>query len=315
MYATAFDKGYLLRGVAMIQSLLQHQKDAIVAVLCLDLETEIAISDCFDKRNLVVLRSEDVGHDLMISIRKDREYREFCWTLGAVLCNHILEKYDCEVVYLDADIFFYSDPIPILEEARKGDLAAIRHRFPPRLAEYEVNGLFNVQWVYFANSEIGRMACKKWAGQCIDCCSYLPEKGIVGDQKYLDEWPSLYPTFIDIQNTGAGVAPWNHEIYKPTKIDNSWYVRDGESLIFYHFHGLKIDENGKVSCSGSIYSEIYPLSQVLYSEYLEVLRNLAFRFSKLVNSAPPASWKIRTKCVQNRNVVGSILRFIRTWNR
>ena len=303
MYTTAFDKSYLTRGIAMIESLFHQDHEVSLSVLCLDLETEIAVSSLSQRLNVQILRPQDLGDSLLLKVRQDREYREFCWTLGALLCNFHLEAGESEVIYLDADIYFLGNPEVLLDEARQGDVAAIKHRFPSRLRHYEVNGLFNVQWVYFANTPIGRQASKKWAEQCVENCSYQPELGVVGDQKYLDEWPLLYPTFVEIMNPGAGVAPWNHEVHMPHLSSGRWIVEDSEELIFYHFHGLKINAHGAIELSGPIYSQVVPLPIELYVAYIASLADVAKRFPLLVTDALPNSWHI----MKNRRVIGRFI--------
>ena len=307
MYTTAFDKAYLTRGIAMIESLFNQDQEAVVSVLCLDIETEIAVTSLSENFNIKILLPHDLGDALILKIRGDREYREFCWTLGALLCNYYVQSGEPEIVYLDADIYFFGNPKVLLEEARQGDVAAIKHRFPVRLQHYEVNGLFNVQWVYFANTPVGKQASKKWAEQCIENCSYLPDLGIVGDQKYLDEWPMLYPTFVEVTNPGAGVAPWNHEIHLPQKHSQQWIVADSNPLIFYHFHGLKISEGGGIEFSGPIYSQVVPLPNELYSEYIDVLAEVAGRYPYLVTGASPSTWHVTKKS----KVVGQVVNKLR----
>jgi hypothetical protein len=304
MYTTAFDKSYLTRGIAMIESLFHQDHNVSVSVLCLDLETEIAVSSLSRSLNVHILRPQDMGESLLLEVRQDREYREFCWALGALLCNFHLESGESEVVYLDADIYFFGNPKILLNEARQGDVAAIKHRFPSRLRHYEVNGLFNVQWIYFANTHIGRQASKKWAEQCFENSSYQPELGIVGDQKYLDEWPLLYSTFIEIMNPGAGVAPWNHEVHMPHLSSDRWLVDESEELIFYHFHGLRINTDGAIELSGPVYSEVVQLPVELYNSYLEALADVGGRFPLLVTGALPSSWHI----IKNDKIVGKIVK-------
>jgi lipopolysaccharide biosynthesis glycosyltransferase len=178
MYATLFDKRYLSRGISMIESLLSFEKDAAISVLCLDLETEIAVRTLSKTLNVSPVSLSEIGDDLVSQIRGNRTYREFCWALSSVFCIHLLNQQNSEVIYIDADVYFFGNPKSLLEECRKGDIAAIRHRFPERLRQYEINGIYNVQWVYFANTKIGREACAVWAKQCIACSSYLPERGL-----------------------------------------------------------------------------------------------------------------------------------------
>jgi len=284
MYVTLFDKRYLSRGIAMVESLLSFEKDAVISVLCLDLETEIAIQTLSKTSNVSPVALREIGDELVSQIRGDRAYREFCWALSSIFCTQMLNKQNSEVIYIDADVCFFGSPKSLLEECRKGDIAAIRHRFPARLRQYEVNGIFNVQWVYFANSKIGREACAAWAKQCMACSSYLPERGIVGDQKYLDSWPVLYPTFIDVQNFGAGVAPWNHEVLKPKKVNGEWTVLEGSPLVFYHFHGLKIHDDGRITLAPKMYSKVRKLPNDLYAEYVVALNQTTERFTLLADN-------------------------------
>jgi hypothetical protein len=185
-----------------------------------------------------------------------------------------MNNHQDDVVYLDADLFFFNDPMPLIEESKSGDIAAIRHRFPRRTRYYESNGIFNVQWVYFANSEIGRAASAKWASQCISCCKYSPAEGLYGDQKYLDEWPRMYDRFVDVGLLGAGVAPWNVQLTKPKKLDSTWKVADGTDLIFFHFHSLKILENGSVRLAEAMYNVNKFFPNGLYHEYLAELTKI-----------------------------------------
>ena len=284
MYATLFDKKYLSRGIAMIESLLSFEKDAVICVLCLDLETELAVRTLSNSSTVSPIALHEIGDELVLQIRGDRTYREFCWALSSIFCMHLLNKQNAEVIYIDADVYFFGNPKSLLEECRTGDIAAIRHRFPERLRQYEVNGTFNVQWVYFANNKIGREACETWAEQCIECSSYLPERGIIGDQKYLDSWPVQYPTFIDVQNLGAGVAPWNHEVMKPKKEKGEWTVIGETPLVFYHFHGLKISDDGSITLAPKMYSKVKKLPNGLYAEYVAAINQTTERFALLVEN-------------------------------
>jgi hypothetical protein len=290
MYATLFDRGYLLRGTAMIQSLLNHSRDARVTVLALDWETREFLSKRFERTQVDVIQLDDLTSDTLWDARLSRIYRDFCWTLSSVLCDQLLERHE-EVIYLDADILFFNDPYELVQLCRSGEVAAVPHGFPERLRSYEANGVFNVQWVYFGGRQ-GKEACQRWKEQCLECCDLNPEAGVVGDQLYLDEWPSRYSAFVSLDHLGAGVAPWNHEVRNPRDASGTWMV-DGEApLIFYHFHGMKIADSGAVTMSGPIYSEVDPLPQPLYTEYLQKLADQWDAAKFLVPEPNPSTWLI-----------------------
>ena len=291
MYATLFDRGYLLRGLAMLDSLLSESPLAEVTVLALDWETFEFLSQEFRNERVHPLTLNDLTSESLWSARQSRSYRDFCWTLSSVLCRQLLRG-NTEVVYLDADICFFNNPDELLNQCRDGQVAAVPHGFPDRLKSSEVNGIYNVQWVYFAGNE-GTSACQRWAEQCLDRCELAPEEGIVGDQKYLDEWPDLYPSFISLDHRGAGVAPWNHEIRAPRQLNGHWVVEAGEELVFYHFHGLTISRDGSVVLSGPTYSEVQPLPLELYEEYLRRLSANWARVRHLVPEPDPTTWRLR----------------------
>lgn len=276
-------------------SLLRHCKDSQLTVLCLDIESEIGVKSLLPSENVKILRVSNLDLKVIHQTRSNRNYREYCWALSSLLCNYLLVQGASEVVYLDADIYFLNDPSPVLLEARGGDVAAIKHRFPNRLKHYEINGIYNVQWVYFKNTLEGRRISARWASQCIKSSSYDPENGIVGDQKYLDEWPQICPTFRNIETTGAGVAPWNHETYQPRYNDGRWEIVNGSPLIFFHFHGLRIEPRKKIELAGPIYSEVRCLPIALYVEYLRELSDIEAKVNHLSDLPHPQEWEIASQ--------------------
>lgn len=304
-YVTLFDSQYLLRGVAMIKSLRKFDSESSIHVLSLDDECKAKLSEHFERDNgVLVYGLEDLDASLMSQIRDSREHREFCWTLGSVFSDWIMNREQQDLVYLDADIYFFGDPAEILREVQHADLAAIPHRFPQRLQEYEINGRFNVQWVYFRSSAVGRAALSRWSAQCIDCCDYAPDRGVVGDQKYLDEWPNLYPTFREIRHLGAGVAPWNHERSEIVQ-KNGEFLYDDHHLIFYHFHNFRIEPNGHVQLSAPMYEEVKPLSVNLYQAYLTHLTDVSNSLEYRGTWPDPSKWSIRKNRLSLRRLLKS----------
>jgi hypothetical protein len=276
----------------MIESLRKWDSISSIHVLALDDKCRAQLERRFRGDGLLfVYGLEDIDTKLITQLRQTREHREFCWTLGSVFSNWIMDREEKDLVYLDADIYFFGNPGVILNEIDSADLAAIPHRFPERLRNYEINGRFNVQWVYFKASRIGRHALNQWASQCIDCCDYAPERGIIGDQKYLDEWPSLYATFREIEHLGAGVAPWNHELAE-IKFENEQFWFGAHQMIFFHFHNLRIQENGRVQMSAPMYEDIQRLPINLYRNYLAHLAVLSKVMEHAEEWPESSAWRI-----------------------
>jgi hypothetical protein len=142
------------------------------------------------------------------------------------------------VTYLDADLFFFSDPAPIYYEMDKGSILIVEHRFPPRLQHMKLYGTYNVGFLSFRRDEKGLECLEWWREQCIEWCYDRVEGGRFADQKYLDDWPSRFSGVVILQHKGAGLAPWNLDNYSLGYHKGKLLV-DSTPLIFYHFHGFK----------------------------------------------------------------------------
>ena len=93
-----------------------------------------------------------------------------------------------------------------------------------------------MQFITFLNEENSLKVLDKWRKQCIDWCYARYEDGKFGDQKYLDEWPSIYQNIHILQHQGGGIAPWNLRQYRFYKEGNSIKGRvrkTGENLKWF----------------------------------------------------------------------------------
>jgi hypothetical protein len=130
---------------------------------------------------------------------------------------------------------FYLDP---LVEGNREILIHEHNYSADRINWLEKSGRFNVGFVAGRNVNEFRRCLSKWRYQVIEDSSINYDKGICGDQKYLDNWPLLYNGLHISEEIGAGVAPWNLNNYTISWNGSMPFI-DNERLIFYHFHGLQ----------------------------------------------------------------------------
>lgn len=266
-FCTLFDKSYLIKGLAMIASLMSNCPEGHIYVLCMD-EYVLKYFEKFPSACVTTISLSDFETKDLLELKKTRSVAEYCWTLSPCLPWYILEKYNSIdlITYLDADLFFYSSIKSIFQEINQASIAIIEHRFSEELLDRIVNGKFCVEWVSFRRDPEGLKCLARWRNQCIEWCFYRLENGKMGDQKYLDEWPDLYSRCHVIENIGAGVAPWNYGNYEISEKSGSITV-DGQPLIFYHFHQFQILEKGKFERISKFYSEKWPVPEIIYSKY------------------------------------------------
>jgi hypothetical protein len=292
-FCTLFDQGYLLKGVAMLESLKRNCANAHVYVLAMDEQAGPIIGKLgYDWVTCIPLAAIETPE--ILEAKKTRGYAEYCWTLSPCLPSYILDtnpQIDL-ITYLDADLYFYSPVEPIFDEIAGSSIAIIEHRFAPRMKEREINGRFCVEWVSIRRDEEGLRCLSRWRGQCIEWCYYRLEEGRMGDQKYLDEWPSLYPDCHIIGHAGAGLAPWNFEAHTFAADQGGNILVDGKPLIFYHFHQLQMLDNMRFNRLSDYYRVLTREPEIVYAPYeqalagtLKRIRVLAPGFSAGLKSA------------------------------
>ena len=273
-FCTLFDSSYLLKGLAMLGSLEQWCPSAHVYVLCMDNKT-LATLTRLGMTYITCIPLSAIEDESILAVKESRSVAEYCWTLSPCLPWYVLHNNANVnfITYLDADLFFYSSVEPLFDEIGMSSVAIIEHRFPPRLEDRLVNGRFCVEWVSFRRDSEGLTCLSRWREQCIDWCFYRLENGRMGDQKYLDEWPDLYPSCHVLQNLGAGIAPWNYASYVFDQNDTGGIIVEGVPLIFYHFHQFQLLENGGFDRLSDFYRLDCPEPNLVYQTYESALNS------------------------------------------
>ncbi len=212
-YCTYFDGNYAARGMAMLHSLALHDPGCRVLVWALDGKAFDALEHCRPSCVEQIELRETVGV-------------ENIWRLTPGIVLHALKAYG-EVAYIDADLYWFSSPQPMYDEAGNAPAAIIPHRFPPdRQHRARDVGEYNVGWVWF-NGEGGEEIARVWGWQCRNWKPYGRWQRFM-DQPFLDLWPH-YGAHV-IQHLGANLAPYNQKQYSERRAP----------VIFYHFHEWKM---------------------------------------------------------------------------
>lgn len=275
-FCTYFDRNYLLRGLTLYRSLKATGCAFQLHVLALDNETaEILGKLALPDVSCVALSElEEWAPELLVA-KCNRRLIEYYFTLTPQLPLLIFARNpDIDLItYLDADLYFYASPQPLFTELGERSILITPHRYPPHLMDHERYGRFNVQYQSFRRTSSGLACLERWRTQCLDWCYDRAEDGKYGDQKYLDEWPDLYGEELAVLNhKGGGLAPWNWSSHPITPTAHGMEI-NGEPLIFYHFHGVKVFNPYFIS-NGLLDWGVMPRKQLrwFYANYLREMR-------------------------------------------
>lgn len=241
-YCTYFDKNYLLKGLALISSLQEHEPEPFILYLvCLDeLTCDLVSRLGIGQVMAVPLSAIEDGDAGLAEARSNRTLVEYYWTLTPSIIAYFLRRFqDIELLtYLDADLFFFSSTDAIYRAGADGSILIHEHRFSDDLLYLAKHGTYNVGLLCFRNDPNGLEALNWWRERCIEWCYERVEDGKFGDQLYLEDWPTRFKGVRILDHNGAGVAPWNQGRYDFTLISGGHPLVDGIPVLFYHFHSF-----------------------------------------------------------------------------
>jgi hypothetical protein len=271
---TYFDRNYLYKGLSLYNSLLEQCPDFMLWILCMD-DLTFKILERMRLEKALLIKMSDFEDEELLKVKSTRSVAEYCWTCSPCLPWYILQRDPSleMITYLDADLFFFGNPDPIYEEMGDKSIMIIEHRFPDHLKYLEVNGIYNVSTVAFRNNSFGRECLKWWRERCIEWCYYRLEDGKMGDQKYLDDWPTRFEGVHVLQHKGAGVALWNIMRYNIREKNGKIFV-DDDPLIFYHFHQFSILKSNSYDFGDTGHYSLTPEDiRLIYKPYTNAIKN------------------------------------------
>ncbi|OFW80455.1 MAG: hypothetical protein A2887_04465 [Alphaproteobacteria bacterium RIFCSPLOWO2_01_FULL_40_26] len=270
-------------GLTMYESLKKNCTDFHLYIFAFDDKA------CEDLKNLAlkhttIISLQEFEDEELLKIKPGRSKGEYCWTCTPSTILYVLKNFAApSCTYLDADLYFFSDPKILIEELAEKSVSIIPHRYEAKYDQSKISGKYCVQFMTFKNNAQAMEVLKWWHNRCIEWCFAEPENGKFGDQKYLDDWLTRFDCVKELQNLGGGVAPWNVLQYNFfTKNDKIFGVekKSGKKfeLIFFHFHGFKILDEKTISLTGS-YKITTRVRNLIYKKYTESMLNKKFKKS------------------------------------
>lgn len=268
-YCSLFDSNYLTRGLAMYFSLMNSGERFRLYVVCFDdLAFDILKRVSYD--DLIPISITDFESGELLKVKSFRTKGEYCWTCTSFVIRYVLDTYNLpEVTYLDADLYFFSNPSILLEEFRDSGKSVMitEHRYTPEYDQSAKSGIYCVQFMTFKADQSGLRVLQWWQDKCLDWCFARYEDGKFGDQKYLDDWLIRFDCVHVLNHLGGGVAPWNvqqYDVGDRSKVNNI-------NVVFFHFHNLKwltID-----TFDLGLYKIQQKVIKYIYSPYFSDLKN------------------------------------------
>lgn len=197
-------------------------------------------------KNATIITLKEFETEQLLKVKQERTRAEYCWTSTSSTILHVLNNYKVDnCTYVDADLFFYSDPKILFVEMGDKSVLITEHRYTPKYDRTQIAGKYCVQFVTFKNTEEGKKVLNWWANACLEWCYDRYEDGKFGDQKYLDDWTTRFNSVHVLQHLGGGLAPWNIQQYDVIENEKDKLILKEISTskkftaVFYHFHYVR----------------------------------------------------------------------------
>jgi glycosyltransferase involved in cell wall biosynthesis len=277
-FVTLFDKNFLPQGISLHLSMQRNVKNYKLWILCIDDYTYELLKK-IKLPNVSLLRFSELETNELKSIKSTRSNREYCWTLTPFAPKFVFDAdiSVSRVTYLDADMWFRSDPSRIFDElgASGKSVLVTDHAYATEHEQSKTSGQYCVQFIVFTRDS-GEDVRQWWQDRCIEWCYTRFEDGKFGDQKYLEQWPLLFPEKVLVSKGMQWfMAPWNSTRF------------DLDSAICWHFHGLRIIKLfGKFRIHGGDYWLPMDVKEYIYRPYISDIQE-ALKILKAHHSPCP----------------------------
>jgi hypothetical protein len=294
---TYFNENFINRGCALIDSIYKTNENFVLYILALDDVTYNYLSERYISKDLVILSMSNYSIFFKINTEKYSDKKQFFFSITPNLCQWITNEYS-EVdilLYLDADVYLFSDLEPIYNEFNGYSIGTCSHRHNKLIKKISSHyGKFNVGVNLFRNDIVGKKCISDWKKDCDDWYPNKPNYPLsyFSDQIFLDEWPQKYKDyFLEIKNIGVNVAPWNAFNYKFKSVDSTIYVNN-EKLIIYHFSSLVKVENDLWNVnSGNCIFTLNKELRKLYEIYIKHILSFSVVTEKIIQLETKGSFK------------------------
>ncbi len=225
---------------------------------------------------VTVVSLQEFEDEELLALKDSRSIGEYCWTCTPSVIKYSIQKYNLEsCTYLDADLYFFSNPSCLIKEMGSKSVLITEHRYTKKYDQSSTSGIYCVQFMTFKNDHNGMNILNWWQKACNEWCYARFENGKFGDQKYLDDWLVRFEGVHVLQNLGGGIAPWNMQKYDFVKNNNELQalVKGNNTtfeVVFFHFHNFKLVDSQLYALTD--YQLFDDCKSLVYQPYIEHLQ-------------------------------------------
>lgn len=241
-FCTIISKDSLYKGLVLYNSLKARDPDFHLFFLCMQNNVKVLLKKMNLEKVTVTGFDEIENEDMEFAkTKRNRNDKEYAWTAKAPMILHLFRHhpYLTHMVYIDADVEFFTNPDPIFHEFEHYSIMITRERFyiQDNTSWHEQYGFFNGGFMAFKN-DANSMECLMWfRKKCIEWCYNRAENGHYGDQVYMNDWREKFKQVGVMKNIGINTTAWYAHACYMEDLNGTIYISD-TPLVYYHYNGL-----------------------------------------------------------------------------
>jgi hypothetical protein len=242
-FCTITTADHLYKTLALRDSIVAQESEAVLHVLCLDVLATQTPSD-----NIIFYSSEMLSL-YPVAAKVQAVYKDskdkLRWCFKSVFLRYLTEHKADKVVYTDNDIYFHGHYRFLFDLLDEYNFLLTPHHYPrdPHLNQnwLETNfkvGLYNAGFIGVNKGAVSSLVW--WAECCAYRCEKNPLRGAFDDQKYLDLIPVMNEKAHIVRHKGCNIAEWNKDEIKRSLKDGKVWLDEVFPLVFIHYNGTTV---------------------------------------------------------------------------
>lgn len=280
-YCLITDRNYINSTICLTNKIDRQN----INILCLDDYTEKFFNLNFKSITTHNVKKIENKFNLA-NLKLKREWRSYVFTLKSFFLTYLMDdiQKDEYLVYLDSDLYLFSDVEKFEQNITKSSIHISPHNFDEKNSFRSIYGDFNAGLLIFKKDDDGLKVLDWWKRKCFEDCSLTVSENVYADQKYLNKFHLLTKSIKVLNNPGINTAPWNFKKYKCEIIKNKLYL-DNNELIIYHFHSFKMLFSKFYKTGLKEYDVVFDeYTDFIYSSYSKELKIIIDRFENKNNT-------------------------------
>ncbi|WP_420240102.1 group 1 glycosyl transferase (plasmid) [Telmatobacter bradus] len=247
---TIVSLNYLAYARTLCESFLEFHPDSKFYVLLVDRIPEgLDLSN--EKFELMLVEDLQIHNFDSIAFRYG--IVELNTNVKATFLKRLLNLGVDQLIYFDPDILICSSADIIYDSLAKFKIVLTPHCTSPNqddpYAEIMLlgNGIFNLGFIAVSKSDEAERFLSWWEHRCLTYGYNERWTGLFVDQKWINLVPCYFDSVEILKHLGCNVAYWNLHERVLAKNNSSWVVNDTTPLVFYHFSGVNVDGDTRIS--------------------------------------------------------------------